>query len=118
MAVFDIAKIKPPFPKGRIHVFRAGEQCILGNISVYVNATEPKDIVCFVAAPGKFKKDAEGNRVPKLPETKGWKGAKFQLKAGDRLMFVLNGYPNGIEHIDLHFTVTRYTGKKDTGHEE
>ncbi len=110
MANFEITKIKPPFPKGRIYVFRAEQHCTLRRISIYVNATEPKDIVCVI--------DKGTKKGKRSPEVREWKKATFELKAGNRLIFILDSYPNGIEHIDLYFTVTKYTGRKNTGHKE
>ena len=105
MASYEITKIKPPFSKGRIHVFRAEQHCTLGRISMYVNATEPKSIVCVI--------DKGIKKGKRAPEVKEWKKATFELKAEDRLMFILDDHPNGIEHIDLYFTVTKYTGRKN-----
>ena len=108
MADFQITNIKPPFAKGRIHSFRAENHCTVKKVKMDIDSTEPKKVIAVVVVPGEYKEDKKGNRQPDVRPIK----SEFELKEGHRLYFILDDHPHGIDHIDLNFTVVKYTGPK------
>lgn len=104
MAKFLISKIKPPYIKGRVHVFHPTKKCSISDVVFEVDSTEPKKTSIVVVHPEKFDTvDGKGN--PAKSRSVVTTNKKFDVEADQKVHFMLDDYPMNINYITVSYTV-------------